>query len=423
MSELAHGLFFLTQPSREGLRAALIQPAEMADFAFESPAMVDEMLDHLQHTPGALPLLQFAATRLWDLRDGELKLLTGASYRQIGGIAGALASHADAVLAEFSAQDQHLVRGLFLRLVTPERTRSVVSIDELGELSRDPGQVRRLIEHLVHARLLTVQTGDTGNAASVELVHESLLHSWPLLRRWLDENQDDAIFLEELRNAARQWQARGCPAGLLWRGEAMAEAERWHRRYQGDLPALQREYLQAVFALDARAARRRRYAVAGVIGLLSIMVAAAAVTLVLIRDAQKEASAQADEAGRQLERARVAEAAARSERERAVAASGEVERTNQKLSRKNSDLIAAVRAAEEARSEAENARANAESAKHKARRDRRHALAKERDAQEAEAKAQEANDRLHELLARERARIDELEEQGATTVILDVPVD
>ena len=30
-------------------------------------------------------------------------------------------------------------------------------------------------------------------------MHESLLQSWPHLRRWLDENQDDAAFLEQLR--------------------------------------------------------------------------------------------------------------------------------------------------------------------------------------------------------------------------------
>src|SRR5690606_13919215 len=127
----------------------------------------------------------------------------------------------------------------------------------------------------------------------VEIVHESLIHGWPLLRRWLDDNQDDAAYLEQLRSAARQWDRRGRPAGLLWRGEAMVEAERWHRRYRGELPAVQQAFLHAVFAQGARTTRIRRIAIGGVIALLSLMVAAASVALLSIRDAQTEATHQA----------------------------------------------------------------------------------------------------------------------------------
>src|SRR5690348_18094375 len=38
-------------------------------YQFELPTIVDDMLAHLEATPGALPLLQFTAARLWDTRD------------------------------------------------------------------------------------------------------------------------------------------------------------------------------------------------------------------------------------------------------------------------------------------------------------------------------------------------------------------
>src|SRR5205823_4999247 len=60
VSELTQGLFFLGPPNREGLRDAITAPAELAGFRFELPATVEDMLDHLETTPGALPLLQFA---------------------------------------------------------------------------------------------------------------------------------------------------------------------------------------------------------------------------------------------------------------------------------------------------------------------------------------------------------------------------
>src|SRR5690606_22023414 len=100
MAELAHSLFFLTPPGRDGLRDARIEPAQQVGYRFESPAMVEHMLDHLAETHGALPLLQFAASKLWDLRDRSRRVLTDDSYRSIGGIAGALASHADAIITE-----------------------------------------------------------------------------------------------------------------------------------------------------------------------------------------------------------------------------------------------------------------------------------------------------------------------------------
>jgi eukaryotic-like serine/threonine-protein kinase len=414
MAELTHGLFFLTPPNRDGLRDALIQPAEMAGYQFEAPSMVESMLDHLEHTPGALPLLQFAASQLWEMRDQERRLLTLASYDRIGGIAGALASHADAVVAECTAREQTLVRALFLRLITPERTRAIVPVAELYELSPDHAELHRVVDRLVRSRLLVGQTstsesGGTSAGGSVEIVHESLITSWPLLRRWLDETQDDAAFLEQLRNAAKQWQARGHAQGLLWRGEAMQEAKLWHSRYRGELPDLQRAYLNAVFALETRAARRKRLAVVGVIGFLSMLVVAAGVALVKIRDAQQEATAQARRVEDQLVLTQEAEVSARTERSKTVEA-------NQKLESQNASLRAAIAAADRARKEAERARIEAEEARQRAedakRREglsRRRATAEAKRANDAAAEARLANAKLAALLEEQRRRLEELE--------------
>ena len=65
---------------------------------YEDPAMVDDMLDAVAAAPGSLPLLQFAAARLWTERDRDRRLITRASYTAMGGSAGTLAGHADTVL-------------------------------------------------------------------------------------------------------------------------------------------------------------------------------------------------------------------------------------------------------------------------------------------------------------------------------------
>jgi serine/threonine protein kinase len=415
VADLAHGMFFLAPPGRDSLREALVEPAEMAGYQFESAVMVEHMLAHLQHTQGALPLLQFAASKLWDLRDAGRRLLAEESYHAIGGITGALASHADAVVAGLAHPAQALTRALFLGLVTPERTRAIVSLGELDELGA-PDEVRHLIDHLVHARLLVVQSGQAGGSATVEIVHESLIQSWPLLRRWLDENQDDAAFLEQLRTAARQWQAKGHPAGLLWRGEAMEEALRWRRRYRGELPELQQAYLDAVSALAARTSRRRRYTVAGVIVFLIGLVAAACVALVLIRDAKQQAESKAEAASRaeeqvreQLARVQAEERARREAQEREREAREDAERFGRDLEVANDQLAATIAELRAALEEAGEANGRARVAREQAERNETMALA-------AKAEAQRASEELRRLLERERERVRALEQQMGTII-------
>ncbi|MCG8419011.1 MAG: AAA family ATPase, partial [Proteobacteria bacterium] len=414
MAELSRGLYFLAPPNRDGLRDALVQPAEMAGHQFESTAMVENILDHLEHIPGALPLLQFAASTLWRDRDRQCALLTEASYRALGGIAGALAGHADACLRQFPSTDQPLIRAIFLRLVTPERTRAMVSMGELHALGHGPqhssGAVQRIVDQLVCARLLVIQTQaqiHTGNAATessqqpagttVEIVHESLLHTWPTLRRWLDETQEDAAFLEQLRQAAKNWQAKNFATDLVWRGEAMEEARRFARRCRGELPQLQRAYLDAVFALAARASRRKRRALVAIISTLSLMVAAAAVALVLIRDAQRQAARQAAaaHAAEQQVRAQLAATqAARRAEERALQeakdASRHKQRTYEELLVKQRQLEDTVQLAIQAQETA--------------------LRAKMRAVQNARA-AQAANQSLQIALQRESERRQRLESQ------------
>ncbi len=308
MNELSQGLFFITAPTRDGMRDALVQPAEMAGYKFESENIVNEMLDYLGQTSGALPLLQFTADKLWSERDPTRKLLTESSYRSLGGITGALASHADRILEQITGEQRNLVRALFLRLVTPERTRAIVSMDELREhVGKGKSQeVQTVIDLLVGARLLVVQTGGGGTGATVEIVHESLIRGWPQLAKWLDEGQDDAVFLEQLRNASRQWAAKNKDNGLLWRGEMVEEAKRFIRRNRAELPPVQQQFLKAVIDLSNRAARVRKvlYVTSSII--LMALLAAAAVALYIINESREETKQQAIAAQQSEKRATVA---------------------------------------------------------------------------------------------------------------------
>ncbi|NIN72194.1 MAG: hypothetical protein GTO46_09815, partial [Gemmatimonadetes bacterium] len=98
------------------LRRALVQPAVKCGYRFEDDSLVDEMLGEVGDERGALPMLAFAASRLWDTRDRQQGLLTREAYQAIGGVGGALARHAEATLEKIGTDRIPIVRELFRNL-------------------------------------------------------------------------------------------------------------------------------------------------------------------------------------------------------------------------------------------------------------------------------------------------------------------
>jgi serine/threonine protein kinase len=433
LHEVMQSLFFLTPPNRDGLRDALVQPAQMAGYEFESPQMVEEMLSYLESTSGALPLMQFAATKLWDSRDTVRKLLTHSAYQAMGGIAGALASHADSVLAELAPSAQNLTRQVFLRLITPERTRAVVSLAELAELAPGTHDVERLVEHLTAARLLVSQTAADGSTqgSTAEIVHESLVHSWPTLRRWLDETQEDSAFLEQLRNASKQWASRGKPSGLLWRGDTADEAIRWAKRHTGTLPETQRAFLAAVINESTRADRRKRAIVVGVVAFLTLLLVAAGGAavkfkaqdaksrklMVAARESEKKAKESEKKAKASESEAKTAltkQIEAEKEREKARR---DVERGQAQLGMTLQELEGAYASLQVEKAQAEAARDNAKAAQVAAERSAAEALAQKKIADEERSKAEVARAETAKLLEQEKARAKKLADQLGSPMI------
>jgi serine/threonine protein kinase len=415
LERATRGLIFLRPLDRGGLRAALELPLAATGHRFED-GVVDAMVASLDAAPGALPLLQFAAATLWDRRDRARRVVTAASYAELGGLAGALANHAEGVVAGLSPSRQRLLRTLALRLVTPDGTRALLEQREAEQLGA-PAEVRGLIAELVAARLLAAE--QRGDDATIELVHESLLTAWPTLRRWREESGEDAAILDQVRSAAKQWDQRGRPVGLLWTGDSLDEIRTFRRRYQAPLPAREEAFLDAAMALGARAARRRRRLLGAALVGLSAMVAAAAIALVLIRGAERAAQDQRAEAERAAVRAQAAEVESRQR----LAAFEEAERQRRAADeqRQAAEASAASAAAAQqaaqsslaaAQGEVAQSREELEAANGRLKVALAEATAARTRAEEATRKAEAAAVKLREAVAEQRARAEKAEQAG-----------
>ena len=82
-------------------------------------ALVAEMAADVSDRPGALPLLQYALTELFERRRG--RALTLEAYREIGGVSGALVRRAEDLYEAMSEPEREAAKQLFLRLVIGRR--------------------------------------------------------------------------------------------------------------------------------------------------------------------------------------------------------------------------------------------------------------------------------------------------------------
>ncbi len=284
------GLVPLAAPSGDALRRALVEPARAEGYRFEE-GLADEMLAAVEGERGALPLLAFSVARLWAERDRGKRILSRAAHEQTGGVAGALAQHAEETLERIGDARQALVRDILRNLVTAEGTRASVDREELLSAFADRRAAEEVLDELADARLLTTyeaRARDGERRYRVEIIHESLLRAWPRLVRWQAQDAEGALLRDQLKQAAHLWDEKGRPADLLWSGTSFRELALWRERYPGALTALEEQFARAMVSRAESRRRRRRIGVAAAFaGLLLVL----AVIGVLLRTHEPRAGA------------------------------------------------------------------------------------------------------------------------------------
>jgi WD40 repeat protein/serine/threonine protein kinase/DNA-binding SARP family transcriptional activator len=257
----------------EELERAIRGPAERVGATLES-GLVTTIVADVHEQPGALPLLQYALTELFERREG--RVLTATVYQEIGGVMGALGRRAEEVYQGLGQEGREAARQLFLRLVTlgegTEDTRRRALRAELEAVTMDNGRratddgkehnasvvfgpasvMGHVIDTFGRARLLSFDRDPLTRGPTLEVAHEALLREWRRLREWLDTGRADVRTQRVLANAAAEWRSAERDASFLLRGSRLDQFEGWAAETELALTPDERAFL------DASSEERRR---------------------------------------------------------------------------------------------------------------------------------------------------------------------
>ncbi len=276
--------------SRTDLAEVISEPARRSHLTLED-GLVQRLVDDTG-SGDALPLLAFTLARLAaDAKDGRL---THAEYDAIGGVKGAIASRASEVAIGGRTEQQVAEAILHLVNLTDETPHK-----RLAHAVDVPPQHREILDKLVDARLVVIN--EVNDQQVYAPAHESLFSAWPPLVEQIERRREDLMLRGRLERRAADWREGGGTQSGLLSGLELVQARDWRQRNTdlatGDVAAY----------VDASTARQRRGRMirAGV----AAVVAALAVTLVVVLLVNARAEA------RRAEQARVGELAAIAQRE------------------------------------------------------------------------------------------------------------
>jgi DNA-binding SARP family transcriptional activator/ABC-type glycerol-3-phosphate transport system substrate-binding protein len=259
-------------------RTHVVTPLTVAELgrAVEEPAaavgveidarVVGEVLSEVADRPGALPLLQYALTELFESREGST--LTLEDYRALGGVSGALARRAEELYDELDRPGKEAARQMFLRLVDigtggAGGTRRRVHRAELLSMDVGRGAMERAIDAFGASRLLSFDRDPETRGPTVEVAHETLLREWGRLRGWIESAREDLRVHARLSAAATEWVESGRNPDFLLAGERLEQIRAGLRTSSLSPTQREREYVEASdrreqAELEVERARRSR---------------------------------------------------------------------------------------------------------------------------------------------------------------------
>lgn len=216
------GRFVVPPFSMEDLREVIVKPTVQEVLEFDDPDLVDQILQEVVQSPGALPLLSFTMSELYEMyvNSGRNdRMLTAADYKTLGGVIGSLRKKADSIYSSLDTAHQNSMRNFMLRLVSigsgEFAGKRVLKIDLIYKNTDETTRIDDVVRQMDDARLV-VQGKDNQDRNYVEPAHDALVRAWTKLSDWVKELGTDKVSLQNKFNEAVQDYAANPVRKMLW---------------------------------------------------------------------------------------------------------------------------------------------------------------------------------------------------------------
>ena len=288
----------VTPMTYDQIKAVVREPAKKMGIELD-PTMLYTLAADTNGAPGELPLIQQTLLELWRRRDssdrsGKAPKLTMDAYIELGGVKNVMTRRADAFYESLDPEMQRAARRIFLALCElgegrEDRRRRAFRSELINE-SFPADIIDFTLDKLASERLIVVSqaavatnccceegtempnaTWQTqrdessplttwfinnvsttaqpvlGSPRTIDIVHESLVHDWDLLRTWLAESRSVMRLQRRLESSAQEWDERNRPKGSehLLGGTQLQETLAFVQLHRDELSDLAQDYILA----------------------------------------------------------------------------------------------------------------------------------------------------------------------------------
>lgn len=310
-SDFIHGLTHLPRLARQINEAARYVLNAMEESALTqviqgmaqraglrlSEGLAERMVRDATSEGSQLPLLGHTLQGLWALRRGST--LTHERYEQLGGVGGALARQAEALLDNLGEKGRECAKWLILELVqvhrnAPATRRPRTRNEVLTAAGDNDGLAEEVLRRLSgmrsgtqatpepSLRLIVLSGGPVPSQQRVDLIHEALLQRLPAIQRWIEHERAWLERSTDLEAAAAAWEQSGCPKEGLPSGTLLAHyrglgGEPSPRAFHGRrMSERAKRFIDTAMRHERRRTQRNRtLIVASLVAVLTIVTSAA----------------------------------------------------------------------------------------------------------------------------------------------------
>jgi Caspase domain len=292
------GRFIVPPFTVDELREAIVRPTVQEVLQFDKPQLIDQILQEVVQSPGALPLLSFTLSELYEkyVTSGRNdRLLMEDDYKSLGGVIGSLRKKADKIYSELDNLHQNSMRNVMLRLVSLSggeyAGKRIFKTDLAFTNVAETKHVETVVAQMQEARLIVADTDNDGRTY-IEPAHDALVRAWTKLTEWVKARGEENVLLQnKLAEAVNDYSILKNKE-LLWHDDPRLEILRGANNTW--MNARESQFIAESIAEQTRRIAKRRRELIIAFSILGLFLVGAIYFAIASNNNAKEATKQSD---------------------------------------------------------------------------------------------------------------------------------